>query len=36
MKATLSEIEKYLQILSETPQQIAQATKGLDEAHMQF
>ena len=31
MKATLSEIEKYLQILSETPQQIAQAAKGLDE-----
>lgn len=31
MKATLSEIEKYLQILSETPQQIAQVAKGLDE-----
>ena len=31
MKATLSEIEKYLQILSETPQQIAEASKDLHE-----
>jgi DinB family protein len=31
MKATPSEIEKYLRILSETPQQIAQAAKGLEE-----
>lgn len=36
MKATLSEIEKYLQILSETPQQIAQAAKDLEEAHLKF
>jgi hypothetical protein len=36
MKATLSEIEKYLRILSETPQQIAQVAKGLDEARLQF
>jgi uncharacterized damage-inducible protein DinB len=36
MKATLSEIEKYLQILSETPQQIAQAAKGLDETRLQL
>jgi hypothetical protein len=31
MKATSSEIEKYLRILSETPQQIAQASKDRDE-----
>jgi hypothetical protein len=36
MKATLSEIEKYLRILSGTPQQIAQVAKGLDEARLQF
>ena len=36
MKATPSEIEKYLRILSETPQQIAQAAKGLEEARLQF
>jgi hypothetical protein len=36
MKATPSEIEKYLRILSETPQQIAQAAKGLQEARLQF
>ena len=36
MKATPSEIEKYLGIISETPQRITQATKGLDEAQLQF
>jgi DinB family protein len=36
MKATLSEIEKYLRILSETPQQIAHYSKGLEEARLQF
>jgi hypothetical protein len=36
MKATPSEIENYLRIISETPQQIAQAAKGLEEARLQF
>jgi hypothetical protein len=36
MKATPSEIEKYLRIISETPQQIARAAKGLEEALLQF
>ena len=36
MKATPSEIEKYLRIISETPQQIKQAAKGLEEARLQF
>jgi hypothetical protein len=36
MKATLSQIEKYLRILSETPQQIAQVAKGLEEVGLQF
>jgi DinB family protein len=36
MKATPSEIEKYLRIISETPQQIAQAAKGLEEVRLQF
>src|ERR1051325_710473 len=36
MKATPSEIEKYLRIISETKQQIAQAAKGLQEARLQF
>jgi len=36
MKATPSEIEKYLRIISETPQQIEQAAKGLEEARLQF
>ena len=36
MKATPSEIEKYLRIISETPQRIAQAAKGLEEARLQF
>jgi hypothetical protein len=36
MKATLSEIEKYLRILSETTQEIAQVAKGLDEARLRF
>src|SRR5215217_6829606 len=36
MKATPSEIEKYLRITSETPQQIEQAAKGLEEARLQF
>jgi hypothetical protein len=36
MKATPSEIENYLTIISETPQQIAQAAKGLAETRLQF
>jgi len=36
MKATPAEIEKYLRIISETPQQIEQAAKGLEEARLQF
>ena len=36
MKATPSEIEKYLRVLSETPQRIAQATNGLGEARLQL
>lgn len=36
MKATLSEIEKYLGIISATPQRIAQATKDLEDARLQF
>ena len=36
MKATPSEIEKYLGIISETPLRIAQAAKGLDEVRLQF
>jgi hypothetical protein len=36
MKATPSEIEKCLRIISETPQRITQAAKGLDEARLQF
>ena len=36
MKATPAEIEKYVQILSETPLRISQAATGLDEAHLQF
>ena len=36
MKATPSEIEKYLRIISETPQQIEQVAKGLEEARLQF
>jgi uncharacterized damage-inducible protein DinB len=36
MKATPPGIEKYLRIISETPQQIARAVKGLDEARLQF
>jgi uncharacterized damage-inducible protein DinB len=36
MKATPSEIEKYLSVLSETPQRIAQATNSLDEARLQL
>ena len=36
MKATPSEIEKYLRFISETPQQIARAAKGLEEARLQF
>jgi len=31
MKATPSEIEKYLGIIAETPLRIGQAAKGLDE-----
>ena len=36
MKATPSEIEKHLGIISETPLQIKQLTNGLDEARLQF
>jgi|SRR5512133_3317926 uncharacterized damage-inducible protein DinB len=36
MKATSSEIEKYLDVLAEIPGRIVQATKGLDEARLQF
>lgn len=36
MKATVSEIEKYLKVISETSERIAQATKGFDEAHLQL
>jgi hypothetical protein len=36
MKASPSEIEKYLGVISETPQRIQQAVKGLDEARLQF
>ena len=36
MKATPFEIEKYLSIISGTPQRIAQATTGFDEARLQF
>ena len=36
MKATPSEIEKYLGIIAETPLRIGQAAKGLDEARLQF
>ena len=36
MKASPSEIEKYLGIISETPQRIQRAVKGLDEARLQF
>ncbi len=36
MKASSAEIEKALKVLSETPQRIVQATKGLDEARLQF
>ena len=36
MKATPSEIEKYLRIISETPQRITRAAKGLKESRLQF
>ena len=36
MKVTSSEIEKYLRIISETPQQIAKAAEGLKTARLQF
>lgn len=36
MKATPVEIEKYLGILAETPRQIMQYTKGIEEARLQF
>ena len=36
MKATPSETEKYLGIISETPLRIGQAIKGLEEARLQF
>jgi hypothetical protein len=36
MKATPSEIQKYLGIISASPRQIALAVRGLDEAQLQF
>jgi len=36
MKATASDIEKYLAILSETVPRLEQAVKGQDEARLQF
>ncbi|SRR6266542_2768964 len=36
MKATSSEIVKYLGILSEIPQRIAQAVQGVEETRLQF
>ena len=36
MKATSVEIEKFIQALSETPPRIREASKGLDETHLQF
>lgn len=36
MKATSAEIEKYVMILSETPERIMQAVKDVDHAHLQF
>src|SRR5690349_8372559 len=36
MKATLSEIERYVAILSQTPQRIERTVKGLKEADLQF
>ncbi len=36
MKATPVEVEKYLGTISETPQRIASAIKGLAEAQLQF
>jgi hypothetical protein len=36
MKATASDIEKYLAVLSETVQRLEQAVKGQDEARLQF
>ena len=35
MKATLSEIKKYLAILSETPERIAQSVEKLEDAQLQ-
>ena len=35
MKATLPEIEKYLEVLALTPQRIQEAVKGLDERRLQ-
>lgn len=36
MKATATEIEKYLGVVSETPARIAEIVKGIDEASLQF
>ncbi|NJC98801.1 MAG: hypothetical protein C3F07_11195 [Anaerolineales bacterium] len=36
MKATPAEIEKYLEMLEETPRQIEVATKRVDEARLQY
>lgn len=36
MKATASEIEKYLEILSETPNSIAKSVRGLEDARLRF
>ena len=36
MKATLAEAEKYLQVISETPQRIARAINSMDERQLLF
>src|SRR5574341_647252 len=36
MKATPSEIEKYLRLLEETPRRIVAVSKGIDESRLQF
>jgi hypothetical protein len=36
MKATSSEIEKFLQMISETPLQVREAVRDIDEARLQF
>lgn len=36
MKATPAEVEKYLRMISETPQRIAQAAKGSEDEQLHF